>query len=118
MKKRIILAVGIVALVALGYLTYSNLKAKPDPCASIFDQTTVSLTEKIHILKKKGDTFINGDQFEALLAQAEQLTADLKTCCILFQDDKIVFDEFLKCQDDFRLYEQSIDRLSHQVAET
>ena len=118
MKKRIIVAVGLIVLVALGFLTYFNLKPEPDPCASVFDQTTVSLTEKIHILKKKGDTLINGDQFQKLLAQADQLTADLKTCCILFQDDKIVFDDFLKCQDDFRQYEQSIDRLSHQIAET
>ncbi|MGD9150467.1 MAG: hypothetical protein PVG40_09245 [Desulfobacterales bacterium] len=118
MKKRIIVAVGLVTLIALGFVTYFNLKAKPDPCASVFDQTTVSLTEKINILKKKGDTLIDGDQFQKLLVQAEQLTADLKTCCILFQDDKIVFDDFLKCQDDFRQYEQSIDRLSHQVAET
>jgi len=118
MKKRIIVAVGMVVLIALGYLLYFNLKPKPDPCASVFDQATFSLTEKIHFLKKKGDTLINGDQYQNLLAQAEQLTADLKTCCILFQDDKIVFDEFLKCQDDFRQYEQSIDRLTHQVAET
>ncbi|MGD8612057.1 MAG: hypothetical protein PVI93_13625 [Desulfobacterales bacterium] len=118
MNKRIIVAGAIVAIVAVGYLTYINFKPEPDPCASLFDQTTVSLTEKIHILKKKGDTLIDGEQFQQLLAQAEQLTADLKTCCILFQDDKIVFDEFLKCQDDFRQYEQNIDRLSHQVAET
>ncbi|MGD8962862.1 MAG: hypothetical protein PVH43_10130, partial [Desulfobacterales bacterium] len=118
MKKQIIVAIALVALIALGYLTYFKLKAKPDPCASIFDQTTVSLTEKIHTLKNKGDTFIDAEQFQKLLVQADQLTADLKTCCILFQDDKIDFDEFLKCQDDFRRYGQSIDRLSHQVAET
>ena len=117
MKKRIIVAVAILVLIGLGYLVYSNVMVKPDPCASIFDQTTVSLAAKINMIKKGGGDFLDGDQIQELLGQAEQLTADLKTCCILFNDDKIVFDEFLKCQDDFRQYEQSIDRLSHQVAE-
>ncbi len=118
MKKRIIVAVAILVLIGLGYLIYSNVTVKPDPCSSIFNQTTVSLAAKINIIKKGGDAFLDGDQIQELLRQAEQLTADLKTCCILFNDDKIVFDEFLKCQDDFRQYEQSVDRLSHQVAET
>ena len=117
MKKRLLAAVGIVVVIAAGYLLYSSLRTKPNPCASIFDQTTVSLAEKINIIKERGSTFLDDEQFQQLLDQSAQLTADLKTCCILFHDDKIVFDEFLKCQDDFRQYEQSIDRLSHQVAE-
>ncbi|MGD8670736.1 MAG: hypothetical protein PVF31_11655 [Desulfobacterales bacterium] len=118
MKKRIIVAGGIVVLIGLSYLLYSHFKTKSNPCASIFNQTTVSLEKKINLIKKRGRTFLDDDQFQKLWAQSEQLTADLKTCCILFHDDKIIFDEFLKCQDDFRQYEQSIDRLSHQVAET
>ncbi len=117
MKKRIIAAVGIVVLIGLSYFLYSHFKAESNPCASIFNQTAVSLEEKINLIKKRGRTFLDDDQFHKLLAQSEQLMADLKTCCILFNDDKIGFDEFLKCQDDFRQYEQSIGRLSHQVAE-
>ncbi|MDX1707798.1 MAG: hypothetical protein R3274_04310, partial [Desulfobacterales bacterium] len=117
MKKSILVAAGFGVIIGLGYLLYSNLRAKPSPCAGLFDQTTVSLAEKINVIKKKESTFLDDDQVQQLLDQSEQLTADLKTCCILFHDDKIVFDEFLKCQDDFRQYEQSIDRLSHQVAE-
>jgi hypothetical protein len=117
MKKRIIVAGGIAVLIGLGYLLYLHFKPQPNPCASIFNQTTVSLEEKINLIKKRGRTFLDGDQFQKLLAQSEQITADLKTCCILFHDNKIGFDEFLKCQDDFRQYEQSISRLSHQVTE-
>jgi hypothetical protein len=117
MKKRIIVAGGIAVLIGLGYLLYLHFKPQPNPCASIFNQTAVSLEEKINLIKTRGRTFLDGDQFQKLLAQSEQITADLKTCCILFHDDKIGFDEFLKCQDDFRQYEQSISRLSHQVTE-
>ena len=118
MKKPIVVAVTVVVLIGLGYLIYAYFVIKPNPCASIFDQTTVSLETKINIIKKRGDPFLDGDQIQKLIEQSAQMTADLKTCCILFHDDKIVFDEFLKCQAGFRQYEQSIDRLSYQVAET
>jgi hypothetical protein len=87
------------------------------PCASIFNQTTVSLEEKIKILREKGGALLGRDKIEKLSDQSDQIAADLKTCCILFHDNKIAFDEFLKCQDDFNQYERNIDRLAHLVGE-
>ena len=118
MKKLIITAAASLALIGLGYLIYSNLVKQSSPCASIFDQTTVSLEEKIKILREKGGALLGRDQIQKLSDQSDQITADLKTCCILFHDDKIAFEEFLKCQDDFNQYEGNIDRLAHLVAET
>jgi hypothetical protein len=117
MKKLIIATAGFLALIGLGYLIYSNLIVQSSPCASIFNQTTVSLEEKIKILREKGGALLGRDQIEKLSDQSDQIAADLKTCCILFHDNKIAFDEFLKCQDDFNQYERNIDRLAHLVGE-
>ena len=118
MKKIIIVAAAFLVIIGLGYLIYSNLVVKSNPCAIIFDQTTVSLEEKIKILREKGGAILGRDQIQNVSDQALQITADLKTCCILFHDDKIAFEEFLKCQDDFSRYERNIKRLAHLVDET
>ena len=118
MKKIIIATAALLVLIGLGYLIYANWVQKSNPCASIFDQTTVSIEEKIKILRKKGDGILGRDQIQNVSDQALQITADLKTCCILFHDDKIAFEEFVKCQDDFNQYERSIDRLAHVVVQT
>jgi hypothetical protein len=116
MKKLIIAAAALLVFTGLGYLIYSNLVIPSSPCASIFEQTTVSLEEKINILKDKGGAIMGRSQVQKLSDQSDQIAADLKTCCILFHDDKIAFEEFLKCQDDFSQYERNIDRLAHLVA--
>jgi hypothetical protein len=117
--KKIIIATAIsIALIVAGYLIYANLVSKSNPCDSIFDQTTVSIEEKIKILREKGDAILGRDQIQKVSDQALQIKADLKTCCILFHDDKIAFEEFLKCQDDFNQYERNIDRLAHLVVQT
>ena len=118
MKKIVIAAAAFMVLIVLGYLIYSNLVQKSNPCASIFDQTTVNIEEKIKTLREKGADILARDQIQNVSDQAIQVTADLKTCCILFHDDKITFDEFLKCQDDFSQYERNIDRLAHLVVQT
>jgi len=118
MKKFIIVTAAFLAFIGLGYLIYSKLILQSNPCASIFDQTTVSLEEKIKILTEKGSAILGPDQIQTLSDQSDQITADLKTCCILFHNDKTAFNEFLKCQDDFSQYERSIDRLVHLLAET
>jgi hypothetical protein len=116
MKKLIIVTAAILVFIGLGYLIYSNLMVPSSPCASIFEQTTVSLEEKINILKDKGGAILGRGQIQKLSDQSDQITADLKTCCILFHDDKIAFEEFLNCQDNFNQYERNIDRLAHLVA--
>jgi hypothetical protein len=118
MKKIIIATAIFIVLIVVGYLFYANLVLKRNPCASIFDQTTVSIEEKIKILREKSGAVLGRDQIQKISDQALQIMADLKTCCILFHDDKIAFEEFLKCQDDFNQYERNIDRLAHLVAET
>ncbi|MEE9495771.1 MAG: hypothetical protein V3V39_04530 [Desulfobacterales bacterium] len=116
MKKLIIVTAALLVFIGLGYLIYSNLMIQSSPCASIFEQTTVSLEEKINIFKDKGGAILGRGQIQKLSDQSDQITADLKTCCILFHDDKIAFEEFLNCQDDFGQYERNIDRLAHLVA--
>ena len=116
MKKLIIISAAILVFIGFGYLIYSNLMIQNSPCASIFEQTTVSLEEKINILKDKGGAILGRGQIQKLSDQSDQIAADLKTCCILFHDEKIAFEKFLNCQDDFNQYESSIDRLAHLVA--
>jgi hypothetical protein len=118
MKKGIIATAAFLVLIGLGYLIYANWVLQSDPCASIFDQTSVRLEENTKILKEKGNDLLGRVQIQKLSDQADQITADLKTCCILFHDDKIAFDEFLKCQDDYNQYERNIDRLVHLVIQT
>jgi hypothetical protein len=118
MKKGVIAAAAFLVLIGVGYLIYANLILQSDPCASIFDQTSASLQEKTKILREQDGDLLGRVQIQKLSDQAVQATADLKTCCILFHDDKIAFDEFLKCQDDFHQYEHNIDRLVHLVSET
>jgi hypothetical protein len=118
MKKIIIAAAILIALMVSGYLIYSNLAQKSNPCASIFAQTTVSIEKKIKILKEKSDAILGRDQIQDISDRALQMTADLKTCCILFHDDMIAFEEFVKCQNDFNQYERNIDRLAHLVVQT
>ena len=115
MKKLIIVTAALLVFIGLGYLVYSNLMIQKSPCASIFEQTTVSLEKKINILKDKGGAILGRGQIQKLSDQSDQITANLKTCCILFHDDKIAFEEFLNCQDDFSQYERNIDRLAHLV---
>ena len=118
MKKIIIATAAFLVLIVVGYLIYANLVQKSNPCASLFDQTTLSIEEKIKILREKGDAILGRDQIQKVSDQALQIKADLKTCCILFHDDKIAFEEFVKCQDDFNQYERNIDRLAHLVVQT
>ncbi len=118
MKKIIIATAIFIVLIVVGYLIYANLVQKSNPCASIFDQTTVSILEKIKILREKGDALLGPGQIQKISDQSDQIAADLKTCCILFHDDKIAFDEFVKCQDDFNQYERNVDRLAHLVIQT
>jgi hypothetical protein len=117
MKKIIIVSASILALIVLGYFAYSNLISQANPCAKIFEQAVISLEGKIDILKEKGQLILGREGIQELSDQSEQISEDLKTCCILFNEDKIVFEEFLKCQDEFNQYERIIDRVNNLVDE-
>jgi hypothetical protein len=117
MKKIIIVTAALLVLIGLGYFVYSNLISRGNPCANIFEQTVASLEGKISTLKEKGGLILGREEIQKLSDQSEQIAGDLKTCCFLFNEDKIVFEEFLKCQDEFNQYERNIDRVSHLVDE-
>ena len=118
MKKSVILAAAFLVLIAVGYFIYLYLVARSNPCADIFEQTVIRLEGKINTLKEKGEAVLDGKQISKLSDESGQIAMDLKTCCILFNENEIDFETFVKCQDEFNQYERSIDRISRLVAET
>jgi hypothetical protein len=118
MKKFIILPAVFLVLIGAGYFIYSYLTSRSNPCAGIFEQTVISLEGKINTLKEKGGPILDGEQIGKLADQSERIAMDLKTCCFLFNANKIDFEAFLKCQDGFNQYERGIDRISQLVGET
>ena len=117
MKKIIIGTAALLVIIGLGYFVYSNLISRGNPCANIFEQTVTSLEGKIRSLKDKGELILDREEIQKLSDQSKQIAGDLKTCCFLFNEDKIDFEAFLKCQDEFNQYERNIDRVSHLVDE-
>jgi hypothetical protein len=118
MKKFIILSAAFLVLIGVGYFIYSYRVSPGKSCDDIFEQTLISLKGKINTLKEKGGPVLDGEQIKKVSDQSEQIAADLKTCCILFNGNTIDFEAFLKCQDEFNQYERSIDRISQLVDET
>jgi hypothetical protein len=118
MKKFIILSAAFLILIGVGYFVYSYLVSRSSPCADIFEQTVIRLEGKISALGEKGGTVLDGEQIRKLSDQSEQIAMDLKTCCLLFNANKIDLETFLKCQDKFNQYERGIDRISQLVDET
>ena len=118
MKKIIILSATFLILIGVGYFIYSYRVSRSNPCSDIFEQTLISLKGKISTLKEKGESVLDGEQIKKVSNQSEQIAADLKTCCILFNANKIDFEAFLKCQDEFNRYERNIERIRQLVEET
>ncbi len=117
MKKIIVVTAALLVVIGIGYFVYSNLISRGNPCANIFEQTVASLEGKISTLKDRGEMILSREVIETLSDQSKQIAGDLKTCCFLFNEDKIDFEAFLKCQDEFNQYERSIDRVSNLVNE-
>jgi hypothetical protein len=116
--KKIVIVAGTAAIVAgLLYFGYSVLVPRPNPCESLFEQTTMSTHQKIESLKKEGADYLEYAKMQTLARQAQQAALGLKTCCILFHEDKISFDEFVKCQNAFNGFETGIDRVNGLIAE-
>lgn len=118
MKKIIILSATFLILIGVGYFIYSYRVSRSNPCSDIFEQTLISLKGKISTLKEKGESVLDGEQIKKVSDQSEQIAADLKACCILFNANKIDFEAFLKCQDEFNRYERNVERISQLVEET
>jgi hypothetical protein len=117
MKKIVIAAAALVVVIGIGYFVYSKLISRANPCANIFEQTVTSLEGKMSALKDKGGLILGREEIQKLSDQSKQIAGDLKTCCFLFNEDKIDFEAFLKCQDEFNQYERNIDRVSRLVDE-
>ena len=117
--KMTFIAVGVVLVVILAaYFSYQMFSSPQNPCDSIFAQTTRSAHQKIESLKKAGFSILDDPRIQGLSRQSQQAALNLKTCCILFHDDKISFDEFLQCQDHFKNFEMAIDKVADLVNET
>jgi hypothetical protein len=108
-------ALAVVAVAFLGYQMFSSPKS---PCDSIFEQTAHSAHQRIESLKKVGLSMVDDPQIQKLSSQSQQTVLDLKTCCLLFHDEKISFDEFLQCQDNFKNFEMAIDKVADLINET
>lgn len=116
-KKVIIITAAAVFAAALLYFGYNALAPAPNPCESLFEQTTMSTHQKIESIKKEGADYLEPARMQTLARQARQAALGLKTCCILFHEDKITFDEFVKCQNSFNRFETGIDRVNGLIAE-
>jgi hypothetical protein len=118
MKKFIILSAAFLVLAGVGYFIFSYLVSRSSPCADLFEQTVISLEHKINTLKAKGAPVLDAEQIKKLSDRSEQVAADLKSCCTLFNQGRIDFEVFLKCQDEFNQYAKSIDNIGRLADET
>ncbi len=116
--KKILIIIGAAAVtVVVLYFAYTALVRRSNPCESLFEQTTMSTHQKIEVLKKEGADYLENSQIQTLAQQARQAALGLKTCCILFHEDKISFDEFVKCQNSFNRFETGLDRVNDLIAD-
>ena len=116
-KKFAIFAVAAVLIIGLLYLGYTAFVPQPNPCESLFEQTTMSAHQKIESLKKEGADYLENARMQTISRQAQQAALGLKTCCILFHEDKISFEEFVNCQNNFNDFETGLDRVNSLIAE-
>ncbi|MGD8523584.1 MAG: hypothetical protein PVF56_20715 [Desulfobacterales bacterium] len=116
-KKPIFIAVGAVILILAVYLAYTMLSSRANPCESIFKQTAIRVQNNIESIKKKSSNLIDAAQIQKLSTDAQQAALSLKECCILFHEENVSFDEFLKCQDDFKNFEMALDRVTDLIGE-
>jgi hypothetical protein len=116
-KKSVITIAAALVLIVVAYFGYTLLASRVNPCESLFERTTIRVQKKIGSIKTEGKSFLDDAQIQKLSSQSQQAALDLKTCCIFFHEEKISFDEFLKCQDDFKKFETAIARVSDLMAE-
>ena len=117
LKKPILIGVGAVILILAVYLGYTMLSSRTNPCESIFKQTAIRVQNNLESIKKKSNDLIDAAQIGKLSRDAQQAALSLKTCCILFHEENVSFDEFLKCQDDFKNFEMALGRVTDLIGE-
>jgi hypothetical protein len=118
LKVPVIAVAVVLVVIVVAFFGYQMFSSPNSPCDSLFEQTTRSAHQKIESLKKAGSAMLDDPQIQKLSRQSQQTAFNLKTCCILFHDDKISFDEFLQCQDNFKNFEMAIDKVADLINET
>jgi hypothetical protein len=116
-KKIVIIAGAAVLIAGLLYWGYTAFVPRSNPCESLFEQTTMSAHQKIESLKKEGVDYLENARMQTISRQAQQAALGLKTCCILFHEDKISFEEFVNCQNSFNDFETGLDRVNSLITE-
>jgi hypothetical protein len=116
-RKPLRIGFGAAILMLAVYLGYTMLSSRTNPCESIFKQTAIRVQNNIESIKKKSNDLIDAAQIQKLSRDAQQAALSLKTCCILFHEENVSFDEFLKCQDDFKNFEMALGRITELIGE-
>jgi hypothetical protein len=116
-KKPLLIVAAAAVLVAAGYGAYSMLSSRLNPCESIFQQSAIRVQNKLESLKRKSAPLLDKTQLQKLSDQSRQSAMNSKNCCVLFHEDKISFDEFLACRDNYKSLEMAIDRVTDLVDE-
>jgi hypothetical protein len=110
LKLRTLLVIGLSVAAVLG-IAYAVYESRSNPCDSLFEQTGSSFDSKIERLREQGEALGVEDLALQLAAQSGELVRDLQTCCSDFHQEKLSFDQFLVCQQDFDSYEAQINGL-------
>ena len=105
-----------LALMAIIYLGFDVLKAKVAPCDAIFQQTAVSLSTNIQVLKVGGELKIGREAVNELDERAQMAALDLKTCCTVLDAGRIDPEQFLQCKSKARAYDARIQTIATLVA--
>lgn len=117
LKKPVITGVAAVILIFVAYFGYTVLSSRANPCESIFKQTANRVQRDIDSLKRDSNDLVDADQIQKLSRDSRQAALSLKTCCILFHEERISFNEFVQCQDDFKNFEMAIGRVTDLIGE-
>ena len=111
MKKTIIVACGALLLCGLAFVLLSVFSPGPDPCDILFEQVVRGLEKKSAIIQSGAENLPDNRNLSLFMEHSRKISLNLKECCLLFHADKIDFDEFLKCQDDYKNFETNIDNI-------
>lgn len=111
MKKTIIVACGALLLCGLAFVLLSLFSPEPDPCDILFEQVALGLEKKTAAIQSGAENFPDNRHLSLFMEHSRKISLNLKECCLLFHADKIDFDEFLKCQDDYKNFETNIDNI-------
>jgi len=117
-KKRTAIAAAVFIIIVLALSAYTIIYSRNNPCDSLFEQAAIRVHAKIKTVKKEEAILSDPDKIRTLSEQSQKAAVHLKTCCNLFHEEAISFDEFVRCQENFKNFETAIDRVAVLVVET